>query len=218
MGEAGIPLTVRVAGRRVVCVGGGRVARDKALPLVEAGADLVLVAPEAVPELAAAVEQRCFTWNIRAWEPADLNGAFLVLAATGDPAVNAAVVAAADARATWCVRVDADGDGSADLAAAVRRGPLTIAVSTGGQAPTLARRIRAELEHRYGPEWGELVALYGELRADPEVRAALSLLNDDERRARWRALEADHILRLILTGDRATAIKDAAACLSSPSG
>ncbi|MGH3113356.1 MAG: precorrin-2 dehydrogenase/sirohydrochlorin ferrochelatase family protein, partial [Gaiellaceae bacterium] len=77
--------------------------------------------------------------------------------------------------------------GTAALPAVVRRGPLQLTVSTSGQAPTLARRLREQLEAAYGPEWGELAALLGRLRASPDVRAALEGVDPAERRRRWRA-------------------------------
>jgi siroheme synthase-like protein len=128
--------------------------------------------------------------------------------------------------ATLCVRVDRDPDaataprsaaGSAAFAAAVRRGPLTIAVSTGGQAPSLARLLRAELEDTYGPEYGEVAALLGELRGDPAVRRHLATLDSDGRRAAWRAIPLADILRLIRKGLVLDARELALACLSSSS-
>jgi precorrin-2 dehydrogenase / sirohydrochlorin ferrochelatase len=212
-----VPLFVRFAGERVVSVGAGPVATVKALPLLEAGADLVVVAPSAGPEITDAAARGLLTWHRRGWQEADLDGAVLVIAGTDDPERNAAVVRAAAARATLCVRVDRGGQGSADLASAVRRGSLTMAVSTSGQAPALARYLRTDLEGTYGPEWGELVSLFAELRGDPDLLAALDALPDTERRARWRAIPVPDILSLIRTGRRSDAKRVASACLSSSS-
>jgi precorrin-2 dehydrogenase/sirohydrochlorin ferrochelatase len=213
----GVPLFVGLAGRRVVGVGGGRVAAAKLLPLAEAGAEVVVVAPHVQPELVASavVHRRPY------FGPQDLAGAFLVVAATADAQVNARVAADAEALATFCVRVDRDTDatapGSAALAAAVRHGPLTIAVSTGGQAPSLARWLRAELEEAYGPEYGQLAALLGELRRDARVRRHLASLDSEGRRAAWRAIPLPDILRLIRKGSPLDARELALACLSSSS-
>ncbi|MBA3622647.1 MAG: bifunctional precorrin-2 dehydrogenase/sirohydrochlorin ferrochelatase, partial [Euzebyales bacterium] len=107
--------------------------------------------------------------------------------------------------------------GSAAFAAAVRRGPLTIAVSTGGQTPSLARRLRAELEESYGPEYGELTTLLGALRRDPQVRRHLESLDSEGRRAAWRAIPLADILTLIRKGLVLDARELALACLSSSS-
>jgi len=209
-----LPLSVRLDGLPVVAVGAGPVAAAKLAPMIEGGARVTVVAPDAVPELAADAR---VSWQRRGWTPADLDGALLVVAGTASPAVNAAVVAAATARGTLSVRVDGDGDGTADVAAAVRRGPLTIAVSTGGAGPALSAHLRAELADAYGPEWGELAALYGELRRDPDVRAALSRCSAEERRRRWRRVPVTDILRLLISGRRVEAKRVVSACLSSSS-
>lgn len=213
---AGVPLVVDPAGLRVVAVGAGRVAAAKILPLVDAGAEVVVVAPEAGATLREAAAAGRVQWRARAYRDGDLDGALLAVAATDRPEVNAEVAADAAARATLCVRVD--GGGSAAFAAALRRGPLMIAVSTCGAAPALAARLRAELDSRYGEEYGTLAALLGELRGSPQVRAALDGLDDDARRARWRSLLDTDILTLIRTGRTDLAKEVALACLSSSSG
>lgn len=180
-----VTLTVRVGGQRVVCVGAGPVAAAKSLPLREAGADLVVVAPEAVPDIHAAAARGRLTWLRRCYQPGDLDGALLAIAATADRAIDQRVAEDAAARGILCVRVD--GGGTAALPAVVRQGPLQLTVSTSGQAPALARRLREQLEATYGPEWGELAAMLGQLRARPDVLAVLEALDPAERRRRWRA-------------------------------
>ncbi len=212
-----VPLFVRLSGARVVSVGAGPVATSKLLPLVEAGARVDVVAPEATPALQEAAATGLLEWEQRAWREDDLTGAVLVIAGTADPAINAAVAAAAEARCTLCVRVDSEGEGTADLGAAVRRGSLTLAVSTSGRAPALARQVRRELEASYGPEWGDAVELYAAVREDPDVRAMLAPLSDDERRRRWRAIPLTDILRTLRTGRFSDAKRAVTACLSSSS-
>jgi siroheme synthase-like protein len=181
-----VPLTVRLQGQRVVCVGAGPVAAAKALPLLHAGADLVVVAPTAVADLQAAAADQRLVWLRRRYQPGDLDGALLAIAATADRIVDEGIGRDAAARRILCIRVD--GRGTAALPAVVRRGPLQLTVSTSGQAPALARRLRAQLEATYGPEWGELAALLGHLRARSDVRATLAGLDPAERGRRWRAV------------------------------
>ena len=220
---SGLPLLVDVAGREVLVVGGGPVAPAKVTALLAAGAQVVVVAPDASATLAQDAAAGRLTWVGRRWQPEDLDGVWLAVAATSDPRINATVVEAASERRCFCVRADDGASGTANLVATVRRGPLLLAVSTSGAAPALARRLRAELELRYGPEWGELAALLGELRRDPQVRAALATVDPDERRRRWRALVPPdtvgaRLLEALQLGRSSEAREVAVACLCSSSG
>lgn len=215
---AGVPLTVDLAARRVVCVGAGAVAVDKALPLLDAEADLVVVAPDAEPAIRQAADAGRLRWHARRYEPDDLRGALLVVAATAQEAVNDRVVADAEEQGRLCVRCGGGTrPGTAAFPATVRRGGLTLAVSTGGAAPTLARHVRAELEQQYGPEYGELAALLGEVRSAPAVREHLAALPPEQRRAAWRAIPLTDILTLLREGQAHPAKELAYACLCSSS-
>lgn len=211
----GVPLLLRVDGRLVVGVGAGPVAAGKLLPLLEQGARLLLIAPKADDPIKAAAAEGLLEWQRRPYRDGDLEGAVLAVAATDAAPVNEAVLAEADRRGIPCARIDAGG--SADFMADVRRGPLTLAVSTGGASPALAARLREELEDAYGPEWGELAALLGELRADPAVRAALATIPPGERRLKWRCVLDTNILNLLRAGNIQAAREVAFACLSSSS-
>jgi siroheme synthase-like protein len=186
---AGVPLLVELEGSRVVCVGAGPVAAAKVLPLADAGGIVRVIAPEACEPVRQAAAAGRLQWLDRPYRTGDLDATVLAFAATGHPRINAAVAADAAAQPVLCVRVD--GGGTAALPAVVRRGPLTLAVSTGGRAPVLSRYLRQRLEAEYGPEWGEVATLMGELRTDERVRAALRGTDAPERRQRWReALQA----------------------------
>jgi precorrin-2 dehydrogenase/sirohydrochlorin ferrochelatase len=216
----GVPLLVRLTGRRVVCVGAGPVVTTKALPLLDAGADLLVIAPQAEPALREAAAAGRLCWQARSYRTGDLAGALLAVAGTADPAVNDRVAADAAAAGVLCVRVDRVHDGppgSAAFMGVVRRGRLTLAVSTDGQAPALTRRLRVDLEQAYGPEYGALVELLGRLRRSPAVRERLDRLSDRERRARWRAVLDADILTLLRAGLPDAATEVAAACLCSSS-
>lgn len=218
----GIPLLVDLAGRRVVVVGAGPVAAAKTAPLLEAGADVVVVAPEAVAAIRTAADSGGLTWLPRGYADGDLAGAFLAVAATADPAVNARVGADAAARATFFVRAGRVGEqstapGTAALLGTVRRGDLLLAVSTGGRAPAAARHIRVELEAAFGPEYGDLVALLADLRDDAGARRCLDGLDGAARRAAWRSLPMADIVDLLRNGDVPSARELALACLCSSS-
>lgn len=133
-----------LAGRRVVAVGGGHVHARRVPKLVAAGADVVVVAPELHPDLAGLAASGRITWHEREFTEADLDGAWYVLAATDNPAVNARVVAAAEARHTFCVRADRGGAGSAWTPATATVRGATIAVQAD-RDPQHARALRDRL-------------------------------------------------------------------------
>ncbi|MFF3855175.1 uroporphyrinogen-III C-methyltransferase [Micromonospora sp. NPDC002575] len=148
------PLGLRLAGRRVVVVGGGAVATRRVPALLDAGADVLLVSPELTPALRAHVDAGRLRWEPRRFEPADLDGAWLVQAAIDDPVAAAAVSAAAAERRIFCVRADDRAAATAWTPAVTRHGPVTVAVLGGGdprRAMTVRDAIRALLGARKGP-------------------------------------------------------------------
>lgn len=160
---AGCSLLIDLTGRRCVVVGGGSVAARRVRTLLAGGASVIVIAPDVGAELRA-VDEPGLTIERRPYRDGDLAGAFLVVSATGDEAVDATV--ADDARARGCLlSAGFDGDaGDTRFPAEMRRGALRISVSTGGASPTVAGTIRRELEERYGPEWGPYVASLSVLR------------------------------------------------------
>ncbi len=154
------PMFVSVAGRRCVVVGGGGVAARKARGLLEHGAEVVVVSPEVRPEL----ENADVEILRRPYEAGDLEGAFLAFAATDSRGVNAAVSLEANQRGIAVNVADKPTEGDFALPATLRRGGLQVAVSTGGASPTLARRIKEELELVFAPEWAGIVDRFGGAR------------------------------------------------------
>ncbi|MFO8013144.1 MAG: bifunctional precorrin-2 dehydrogenase/sirohydrochlorin ferrochelatase [Phycisphaerae bacterium] len=144
------PIVLDLAGRRAVVVGGGRVALRKARALAEAGARVTAVAPEFLPEFAEAAGVECVEAPYAAGH---LDGAVLAIAATDDETVNRRV--AGDARAAGVLVNVVDVPEACDfiVPAQVRRGDLLVAITTGGAAPSLSRRLRERLEAAFGPEW-----------------------------------------------------------------
>jgi siroheme synthase-like protein len=135
------PAFLKLAGRRVVVVGGGPVAAGKIAGLAAAGALVEVVAPEIRPEIEAAG----VTIHRRAFEPADLDGAWYVVAAA-PPDVNRAVLAAGNARQLFVNAVDDPEHASAYAGGVIRRSSVTIAISTGGRAPAVAGLLREALD------------------------------------------------------------------------
>ena len=135
------PLTVDLAGRRVVVVGGGPVAARRTAGLVGAGADVVLVAPFVCEDVRDLVDAGTVTWLDRDYAPGDLDGAWLVHTATGDRSTDDRVAADAEEGRVWCVRADDASRSAAWVPAVARAGSVTVAVNAGGD-PGRARALR----------------------------------------------------------------------------
>ena len=140
-------------GKRCVVVGGGGVANRKARKLLQARAEVVVVSPEVEPEL----ESMAAEVYKRPYSEGDLEGAFLAFATTDRREVNAAVAREGRERGVPVNVADRPTEGDFALPSTLRRGRLQVAVSTGGASPTLARRIRLELEEAFGPEWAGII-------------------------------------------------------------
>ena len=184
------PIFVDLAGASVAVAGAGAVALRKARMLLSYGAQVTIVAPDAVAELQQLAAAGRIIWHQRGWQPEDGDGAVLVIAATLDPELNAAIAHRCHAR-SQLVNVadthDASSSGSSVMIpAVVRRGPFQIAVSTGGASPLLARAVREELEERYPAYYEDYVLLLGEVRQLVKKRVAGGA---QDRRRLYAALE-----------------------------
>jgi len=158
-------------GRRCLVVGGGEIGERKARALLQCGAQVTVVSPALTRGLAALAAAGRVVDRRRTFRRSDLRGCALVVAATGDPSVDAAV-AALGRRAHVLVNV-VDRPELCDfiLPSVLQRGELQIAVSTGGRSPALAREIRRRLEALFGPEYAELIARTGEARRTARAAA-----------------------------------------------
>jgi siroheme synthase-like protein len=156
---------VDLEGRRCLVVGGGPVGTEKAQKLLEHGAVVRLVSPQITAELAQMVASgQIAEHHARAYRTEDLDGIFVVIAATNLEAVNRMVWQDAEARDLLTNVVDVPPLCNFIVPSIVRRGELALAISTGGASPVVAKHIRRELEERYGPEWEALVALLRDVR------------------------------------------------------
>jgi siroheme synthase-like protein len=147
------PIFVRLKGRLVVVVGGGAIAEGKIQNLLSAEARIRLVAPAITPQVASLVRFGKVDWVPKEFSPGDLEGAFLVIAATSASGINEAVYREAEARGILCNAVDDIEHCHYYCGAVVQRGDLQIAISTNGKSPALAQRLRLELEAQFGPEY-----------------------------------------------------------------
>jgi precorrin-2 dehydrogenase/sirohydrochlorin ferrochelatase len=153
-----------VEGREVLIVGGGEIAGRKVEDLLAAKARVTLVAPRVCEKIEALAER--IQLHRRPYEPGDIGNAFVVIAATDDEALNAAVSRDCAARNVLVNVVDRPALCTFFVPATVHRGDLTIAIATNGRCPALASILREELEDRYGPAYGELVEQFAQLRRE----------------------------------------------------
>ena len=155
---------LRLSGRRCLVVGGGDVGLEKVEGLLACGADVTLVSPEAIDPLRELAAEGSIEWEEREYRSEDLEGTFMVIAATGDTDVNVRVFEDAERRAMLVNVVDVPPLCNFILPAIIRTGPLAIAISTAGASPALAKRIRDEIAEEYGEPYARLAVLLNEVR------------------------------------------------------
>ena len=157
-------MLVNLAGRKCVVVGAGSIAAAKIKGLLLCDADVVVVSPRAVLAIQRLARAGRLVWRRKAFSPGDVRGKFLAIAATSSSEINEAVFRACAVRGVLCNSVDDPVHCDFIYPAVARRGPLQIAISTGGHSPALAARLRRELERQFGPEWGAWVEDLGRRR------------------------------------------------------
>ncbi len=158
------PMFVKLEGRRVLVVGGGEIATSKMDGLLQAGANIVVVSPALNAQLSALARENKIVWREKEFSFADVQDAFLVIAATSVPSVNQAVYRAADAQGLLCNAVDDVENCHFYYGAVVQRGDLQIAISTNGNSPALAQRLRKELQAQFGTEYENWLEWLGAAR------------------------------------------------------
>jgi siroheme synthase-like protein len=161
-----LPIFIKLAGRQCLVVGAGSIAADKISSLLEAGARIRVVAPVANPRVKELAHAGKIDWAPRDFSPDDLANASLVITATSDNKVNRAVFLEAQSRGILCNSVDDPPNCDFYFPAVVRRGDLQIAISTTGESPALAQRLRQELETCLDESAGDWVHLVGALRRE----------------------------------------------------
>ena len=204
------PIHLHLQGRRCLVIGGGGVAARKVAGLRAAGADIILVSPDAAPALQAMAEDGGIEWRREVYGTGHLDGVFLVMACTDDRAVNADVTREASERNLLVLCADDPEAGSFVSPATVRRGGLLLTVSTGGAGPTLAAVLRERLETEFGPEWAEMVAIIGAMREVVKTNPG-----EAARKAAVRRVLDDALVRdLLRAGQRLEAETRIRQCLS----
>jgi precorrin-2 dehydrogenase / sirohydrochlorin ferrochelatase len=155
---------IKLKGRRCLVIGGGDVGLEKVEGLLLCDADVRLVAPEAVSDLARFAAEGSIIWEQREFHDGDLDGTFLAIGATNDTDVNVAVYKGAERRAMLVNVVDVPPLCNFILPAIVRSGPLAIAISTAGASPALAKRMKREIAETYGEPYARLAVILNDHR------------------------------------------------------
>lgn len=196
------PIYLDLHGRPCLVVGGGPIATGKVRGLVEAGALVTVVAPEAGDDIAAWHATRVLVWHRRTFAPDDLDGQFLVYAATDDREVNARIYRLADQANRVANAVD-DLDHCNFIAPAVaRQGPVQVAISTAGTSPALAKQIRDRVQHEVlTPETAVLADFLGSWR--PEVKRHIDTY--ERRQALWEGVLEGCVPDLLVRGEKGRA-------------
>jgi len=185
------PVSLVLEGRPVLVVGGGRVAARKVDGLLACGAQVHVVAPRVADELK---QRHGVTVEERPYRDGDVAGYRLVVSATDDAAVNRAVYDEAEAAGVWVNSADDPANCTFTLPSVLRRGPMTVAVSTGGHSPGLAAWLRRRLEEEIGPEYETLLDLLAQARTEVQAEGRSTEGVD------WQSALDSEILEMIRAG------------------
>jgi len=189
------PVFLNINHKKCLVCGGGKVALRKVQSLLEHGAAVAVVSPSSCEELRALAASGEILLHSREYRAGDLKGASVVIAATDDRHANQTI--ADEARRHGCLVNAVDDADSSDfiVPACLKRGDMTIAISTSGRSPALARKLRARLETEFGGEYTDLVRLVGEVRAAIKTKGLK--VNEDT----WQeALDLERLPALIKEG------------------
>ncbi len=195
------PIMMSLQGKRVVVIGGGEVAERKITGLLGTGAHITVISPELVEGLEALATEGRINWIAKPFHASLMDlfpGVALIFGATDNRQVNLSIYESAGKRGILCNIADVPDLCSFIVPAVINQGDLMIAVTTGGSSPALARRIRQDLEKRFGPEYAELTKVLGELRKLILSAGAPS----DENRQVFRDIVDSELLIALKENDR----------------
>ena len=189
------PIYLDMSRRRCLVIGGGAVAERKIAALLETGAEVTVLAPDVTDAVAGLSKQNAIRFTARCYEDGDLDGFELAFVATDDPQVNAAVYREGRSRGVWVNSADDPARCDFILPSVLRRGDLTVAVSTGGTSPALARTVREELELYFTQEYESLAKLAAEVREELSNRSITVPFET------WRRALSGEVRQLLMHSD-----------------
>jgi len=195
------PIYVQLQGQPCLVIGGGKIAEGKVEGLLDAQAEVTVISPELSVKLQELVKQNRVLYHARTYQPGDLTGAFLVICATDQAEINHQVWQEATANRQLVNVVDDTPRCNFIAPSILRKGNLTIAISTSGKAPALAVRLKERLQRELGPEYERFLELAGELR-EPLAR---NVPDFETRKVLWYKLVDSEILAVLARGDEVAA-------------
>ena len=195
------PVYIQLREQPCVVIGGGKIAEGKVDGLLAAQANVTVISPELTAHLQQLVEDKQITYLARTYEPGDRGGAFMVICATDQAEINHQVWQEASANRQLVNVVDDTPRCNFIAPSILRKGDLTIAISTSGKAPALAVRLKERLQGELGPEYARFLELAGELR-EPLAR---NIPDFETRKALWYELVDSEILDALAHGDEVAA-------------
>jgi precorrin-2 dehydrogenase/sirohydrochlorin ferrochelatase len=195
------PIYVQLREQACVVVGGGKIAEGKVEGLLAAEARVTVIAPELTPQLHKLAQEKQIAYFARTYQPGDLAGAFMVICATDRAEINHQVWQEASANRQLVNVVDDTPRCNFIAPSILRKGDLTIAISTSGKAPALAVRLKERLQREIGPEYERFLELAGALR-EP---LAQHIPDFETRKALWYELVDSEILDALARGEEALA-------------
>ncbi len=195
------PVYLNLRGRRCVIVGGGTVAEGKIGRLLDSGADICVVSPDATPGIRQFAADGAVRWEQRVYRPGDLEGAFIAIAATNVREVNRRIFEEANERGVILNAVDDPPNCSFIAPSIVQRGPVTLAISTGGVSPALARKLRESLQDSADLAWADLSSVMAVARSHLREAGLLSTVDPQ----RWQCCITRELLAMAQDGRNADA-------------
>ena len=197
------PVYIQLREQPCVVIGGGKIAEGKVQGLLAAGAKVTVVSPELTSHLHELVEQNQIAYIARAFQSGDLTGAFMVICATDQVEINNKVWQEASANRQLVNVVDDTPRCNFIAPAILRKGDLTLAISTAGKAPALAVRLKERFQEQLGTEYERFLELSGQLR-EPLARHVPDF---ETRKALWYELVDSDALNLLAQGDESAALE-----------
>ena len=188
------PVFIDVRDRTCVVVGGGNIGEEKVSKLLDCGAKVLVISPEVTERVRNLVDDDNVTWTQRGYRPGDLKGAFIAIAATDDSKVNERIAAEAEERNVLLNVVDVTHLCTFIAPSVVRKGDVTIAVSTGGTSPALARKFREELSRSPLLDLADLTPLLSDARA--ELKKIGAKVDPDH----WQECIDEDLLHMVQAG------------------
>jgi precorrin-2 dehydrogenase/sirohydrochlorin ferrochelatase len=192
------PMFLKLSSRQCLVVGAGTIGETKIAGLLETGAKIRVVAPKATAQVRFWAQAKAIEWHQRAFQPSDLEGMFLVVAATSSTELHERIFALASQCGVLCNIVDVPAFCDFYYPSVVQRGALQIAISTTGLSPALAQRLRKELEDQFGPEYADWLVQLGEARD----RLHATDMDPEERRRQLHELASEAAFQTFLRSRR----------------